>query len=74
MKENTDASPIQYQSYLLRLWRVEQDGHSSWRASLENSHTGARVGFANLEQLFAYLMSRTEGHAADGFVNTGDQV
>jgi hypothetical protein len=74
MKENTAALPAQYQSYLLRLWHEDEDGHSSWRASLENSRTGGRVGFANLEQLFAYLMSQTEGRATDGFVNTGDQV
>lgn len=60
MKENTDAPPPQYQSFLLRLWRVDEDGHSIWRASLLDSRTGTRLGFANLEQLFAFLMSATE--------------
>jgi hypothetical protein len=27
---------------------------------LEDPHTGERLGFATLEQLFAYLMERTE--------------
>jgi hypothetical protein len=43
-------------SYLLRLWC--SDGQ--WRASLEIPETGKRIGFANLEQLFAYLMDLTE--------------
>lgn len=45
-------------SYLLRLWR--SDGQ--WRASLEIPETGQRIGFANLEQLFAYLMDLIEGN------------
>lgn len=47
--------PITYQSYLLRLWKAEQ---TNWRASLEDARTGERIGFANLEQLFAFLMER----------------
>ena len=51
-----------YRAYLLRLWLVsaEHRGHGAWRASLENSHTGERIGFANLEQLFAYLIEQVE--------------
>lgn len=52
--------PITYQSYLLRLWKAEQ---TNWRASLEDSRTGERIGFANLEQLFAFLMERVAGDA-----------
>src|ERR1043165_6148951 len=44
-----------YLSYLLRLWRSEADGPSSWRASLEDPHTGDRHNFASLEQLVAFL-------------------
>jgi hypothetical protein len=44
-----------YQAYLLRLWQVQRDGQSLWRASLENPHTGERLGFAGLTELFAYL-------------------
>ncbi len=43
-------------SYLLRLWRTEEPANSDWQASLEVPGTGERIGFANLEQLFAYLM------------------
>jgi hypothetical protein len=51
------ASPNRF-AYLLHLW------HSTgqWRASLENLETGNRLGFANLEQLFAYLMDLIEGN------------
>jgi hypothetical protein len=51
-----DTNPPAYRSYLLRLWRTPQ----AWHASLDDPHTGKRLGFANLEQLFAYLMEVTE--------------
>jgi hypothetical protein len=44
-----------YHSFLLRLWRVQVDGKLVWRASLENSFTGERKGFANLRELIVYL-------------------
>jgi hypothetical protein len=47
-------------SYILRLWRVDQSKPADWRASLEIPGTGKRIGFASLEQLFAYLMELTE--------------
>ncbi|MFQ5399783.1 MAG: hypothetical protein ACE5E7_09320 [Anaerolineae bacterium] len=46
-----------YQAFLLRLWR--DDEQQPWRASLEDPHTGEQCGFANLEQLFAYLKEQT---------------
>jgi len=54
-----------YQAYLLRLWRVDGEGTklAEWRVSLEDPHTGERLGFANLEQLFAFLLTLTEGKA-----------
>lgn len=48
-----------YRSYLLRLWRAESPDQS-WRASLEDAHTGERIGFAGLEELFAFLMEQAE--------------
>lgn len=45
-----------YQSYLLRLWRVDEDGHQVWRASLEDPRTGERRGFASLELLMEFLL------------------
>lgn len=53
-RENPD-----YQSFLLRLWRVKGTGPLAWRASLESTATGRRQGFANLEHLFAFLEAQT---------------
>lgn len=47
-----------YLAYLLRLWRVDDDGQPLWRATLEDPHTGERRGFADLSQLFAFLEER----------------
>lgn len=57
-KERRAEEQLDYQSYLLRLWRVssEQEG---WRASLESAHTGERRGFATLDALFDYVRSWT---------------
>lgn len=44
-----------YLAYLLRLWRVKQNGNYGWRASLENPHTGELRGFASLELLRDFL-------------------
>lgn len=43
-----------YHSYLLRLWRVKEDGHT-WRASLQEVQSGELYGFTELGELFAYL-------------------
>lgn len=48
------------QSYLLRLWPVDGDGRTYWRASLQDVASGRRQGFENLENLFAYLCEETE--------------
>jgi hypothetical protein len=48
--------------YVLRLWRAEEPDQG-WRASLEDPHTGERIGFASLECLFAFLMEQVEGDA-----------
>jgi hypothetical protein len=50
---------------MLRLWRVDdQEGavdaeKPAWRASLEDPHTGERMGFARLEALFDFLQRLT---------------
>ncbi len=54
-----DPNQPDYYSYLLRLWQTPQ----GWRASLDDAHTGKRLGFASLEQLFAYVMEVTERDA-----------
>ena len=47
-------------SYLVRLWPTGAAHQQVWRASLEDVQSGERRGFANLEQLFVFLMEQTE--------------
>jgi hypothetical protein len=42
-------------TFVLTLWRERQDG--PWRAALRLADGGVRVGFADLEQLAAFLLS-----------------
>ena len=49
-----------YTAYLVRLWQDSQQG--PWRASAQSVHTGERVLFASLAELFAFL----EGQTLDG--------
>ena len=42
-----------YYSYLMRLWRVEND-RGMWRVRLENVETGEVLGFASLEKMTEY--------------------
>jgi len=53
-KEQTD-----YVSYLLRLWRVHDNGPGTWRAELRSAKTGERIGFASLDELFVHLSAET---------------
>lgn len=55
------AKTGQRQSFVLRLWCSNGAEATCWQASLENPQTGERIGFTNLEHLFAYLMQLTEG-------------
>ena len=61
-----------YLAYLLRLWRVndaEQRGEKDddgWRASLQDPHTGQRVGFAGLQELSVYLADAIRKTSAGG--------
>jgi hypothetical protein len=58
------AETIDYQSFLLRLWRVKPDGdEGGWRASLESVGSGELRGFTSLEALFNYLRQVTQAPA-----------
>jgi hypothetical protein len=58
--------PPQYRAYLLRFWQEAgrySGASAEWRFSLEDPHTGERLGFASMEKLAAFLrqtMSRAE--------------
>ena len=47
-------------SFILRLWQADQSSPTHWRASVEEPETGRRIGFASLEQLFAFLLDISE--------------
>ncbi len=49
-----------YHAYLLRLWCADESEMKCWRASIEDTRTGERIGFASLEELFAFLMEQSE--------------
>jgi hypothetical protein len=48
-----------YLSYLLRLWRDNNDEKQGWRASLQSSLAGDQKSFADPEQLFRFLRRQT---------------
>lgn len=58
--QKDDSSQANYHSYLLRLWWAGLSGACEPRASLEDLHTRERIGFANLEELFCFLMAHKE--------------
>jgi hypothetical protein len=48
-----------YVAYLLRLWQEGGGERPLWRVSLESPQGGERLGFASLEDLFAFLEEKT---------------
>ena len=52
---SADGVPSHYTSYLLRVWRVGEQGRTTCRALLENIATGERVGFSDLAGLKMFL-------------------
>ncbi len=55
-----------YLSYLLRLWRAPDGDDQPWRASLQDTLTGERRGFADLGALCAFLQTETGAVPAPG--------
>ena len=52
----SDPQP-DYLAYLLRLWRVNAAANT-WRASLEDPHTGQQHAFADPEAAFDFLRAQ----------------
>jgi hypothetical protein len=52
------TSQVEYQSYLLRLWRTGT--HGAWRASLQNTATEQVLHFADITALLAFLLTQTD--------------
>ncbi|MCG3210709.1 MAG: hypothetical protein FOGNACKC_04340 [Anaerolineae bacterium] len=53
-----DRQTVNYRAYLLRLRRDSRT--TPWRVTIENPHTGERLGFADLREFVAFLEAETE--------------
>ena len=64
---STDGNPntfrSEYLSFLLRLRRVNADGASAWRASLQRPGAAEAVVFTSLEALLDFLHAEMEEEA-----------
>jgi len=47
----TPAQVAEYQAYILRIWKES----GKWRFSIESLGSEQRKGFADIEELFAFL-------------------
>src|SRR4051794_33856588 len=60
------STPLpRYRAYLLRLWDANSRGPPAWHASLEDTHTGERWRFADLEHLAAFLAMQIDGGSVE---------
>ena len=53
-------------AYLLRFWKVgsaDSQRAPTWRFSLEDPHSGEKLGFADLEALVAFLQAELANDA-----------
>jgi len=55
-------SPPSYLSFLLRLYRVHEEGKPGWRVFLEEPISGEQYRFNDLESLFEFLRRATATH------------
>lgn len=65
----TSSKPrLRYHSLILAFWQEADepvDSHASWRFSLEDPHTGERVGFRSIEEVARYLQAQTQPPVED---------
>lgn len=64
-QQDTHEQP-DYMSFMLRLYRANDDGKPVWRMSLEPSLTGERRGFASLDDLVEFLRQQMGATQATG--------
>ena len=55
--EDAQYAPRYYRSYLVRLWR--DNDQEAWRASARSVQSGEEVRFATIEALFAFIEVQT---------------
>jgi hypothetical protein len=66
--------PSPYLSYLLRLWLAGDGDQPQWRASLDDSFNGERVGFASPQELFAFLQAKIQFNPAEQHAPKEDRI
>ncbi len=59
------SRPPSYCSYLLRCWGGEDGSSPAWRFSLEDTGSGERHGFANLDALTGFLRKKMQSTCAE---------
>lgn len=69
----TAGGQRRYRSYVLRLWEVDDDGQAVWRASLQDSQSGERLGFADLAALALFLAEQTGSASASHHASESTQ-
>jgi hypothetical protein len=63
-----ETHPPTYHHFLLLLWE-ERDlsgAHLAWRMSLQDAHSGVRLGLQNLEELATFLKQWMESSSTKG--------
>jgi hypothetical protein len=58
MRASDEPEAAHHATYLLTVWR--EGGGATWRAALRSAEGGDRLGFADLEQLAAFLLRLPE--------------
>jgi hypothetical protein len=53
--EEKIVEKINYHSFLIRLWLVNQKGDFSWRVSLEDPHSGQQEYFNTYEDFVTFI-------------------
>ncbi len=62
-----------FHAYLLRLWRVNTGHAQVWHASIEDSRTGERKGFADLHGLLLFLEEQISSAGRESANDKGQQ-
>jgi hypothetical protein len=70
MKREPGTRQPEYVSFLVRLWRVSDEGGPTWRATLQRPGTAVVMGFPSLEELFAFLRAETSGWQPEAAAGT----
>jgi hypothetical protein len=59
MKDSPGRRTLHYHSFILTMWREDGEPAAApplWRCSLENPHTGERIGFRSANDLGRFLI------------------